>query len=234
MRPWWLLAAWLLGCGPGAPSEPSFQATFKEAYAPWPIGGWDVRVAADARATAAGADALALLTSQLAAIEAAVPGPALNHLRAVTLWVSAMDTPCPAACYHVSAEWLRTNGYEPAKTGGVEIANVQRFVEWSQTQPSMVLHELAHGYHQQVLGFGDDDVLRAFRAVTASGTLDRVAYVGGKTRRHYALTDEREFFAEMSESCLGQNDFFPFVRSELHEALPEVEGLMVEKWGLGR
>ena len=234
MKIGWLVAISLVACGPAAPEEPSFQATFREAYAAWPIAGWDVRVATDARATAEGARALALLSDELAAIEAAVPEPALGHLRSIPLWVSAMDTPCPAACYHVSSEWLRQNGYEPAKTGGVEISNVRRFLEWSADQPWMVLHELAHGYHQQVLGFGDEEVLRAFRAVTASGTLDRVAYTGGTTRRHYALTDEREFFAEMSESCLGRNDFFPFGRDELHAALPEVEALMVDKWGLGR
>ena len=30
--------------------------------------------------------------------------------------------------------------------------------------------------------------------------------------RHYALTNHKEFFAEMSEAYFGMNDFFPFNR----------------------
>ncbi|MGO9112581.1 MAG: hypothetical protein ACLP9L_25400 [Thermoguttaceae bacterium] len=33
----------------------------------------------------------------------------------------------------------------------------------------------------------------------------------GQHVRHYALTDHKEFFAEMSEAYFGMNDFFPFV-----------------------
>ena len=48
--------------------------------------------------------------------------------------------------------------------------------------------------------------------------------------RHYALTNHKEFFAEMTEAYFGVNDFFPFNRAELKEAEPEILSLMSIIW----
>ena len=40
-----------------------------------------------------------------------------------------------------------------------------------------------------------------------------------------------EFFAEMTESYFGQNDFYPFNRAELRRDEPEVYALMRKLWG---
>ena len=53
---------------------------------------------------------------------------------------------------------------------------------------------------------------------------------GGKTS-HYARTNHKEFFAEMTESYLGVNDFYPFVRAELQEHDPKTYILMQKIWG---
>jgi hypothetical protein len=45
------------------------------------------------------------------------------------------------------------------------------------------------------------------------------------------LTNEKEFFAEMSECYFGTNDFFPFVSAELKEAEPESYALLKDTWG---
>jgi hypothetical protein len=39
-----------------------------------------------------------------------------------------------------------------------------------------------------------------------------------------------EFFAEMTESFFGTNDFYPFVRGELKKELPELDALLEEIW----
>jgi hypothetical protein len=49
--------------------------------------------------------------------------------------------------------------------------------------------------------------------------------------RHYALTDQKEFFAEMSESYFGMNDFFPFDRRELKREEPEIFKVLEDVWG---
>jgi hypothetical protein len=50
-------------------------------------------------------------------------------------------------------------------------------------------------------------------------------------REHYALTNQKEFFAEMTESYFGSNDFYPFVAGELKQAEPEIFELLAEIWG---
>ncbi len=50
-------------------------------------------------------------------------------------------------------------------------------------------------------------------------------------REHYALTDQKEFFAEMTEAHFSSNDFYPFVAGELKQAEPETYKLLSEIWG---
>jgi hypothetical protein len=40
-----------------------------------------------------------------------------------------------------------------------------------------------------------------------------------------------EFFAEMTESYFGSNDFYPFVTGELKRDEPDIFKLMEEIWG---
>ncbi len=56
-------------------------------------------------------------------------------------------------------------------------------------------------------------------------------HIRGADCRHYALTDPKEFFAEMTEAYFGTNDFFPFVRAELQRSDPETFALLEEIWG---
>ena len=98
-------------------------------------------------------------------------------------------------------------------------------------QPWCVLHELAHAYHDQVLGFDEARIRDAYAAYKKSGHGDAALLITGEHVRHYGLTDHKEFFAEMTESYFGTNDFFPFNRAELKEAEPEIYKLLVDIWG---
>lgn len=49
--------------------------------------------------------------------------------------------------------------------------------------------------------------------------------------KHYALTDRKEFFAEMSELFFGMNDFFPFNHAELQHEEPGLYELLCKIWG---
>ena len=133
-------------------------------------------------------------------------------------------------CYHVSSDWLRANGYNPDKEGSVEVGNARAFLDWTHAQPWMVLHELAHAYHHQVLGPDDPAVTAAWRSKVDSGDYDQVLHVSGDRRRHYALTNDQEYFAETTESYFGTNDFHPFVQAELRLVDPDGYALMEETW----
>ena len=49
--------------------------------------------------------------------------------------------------------------------------------------------------------------------------------------RAYAMTDEKEHFAEQTEAFFSRNDFFPFDRAELKRHDPAMERLLVKLWG---
>ena len=64
-----------------------------------------------------------------------------------------------------------------------------------------------------------------------SGKYKSVLTSYGAMREHYGLNNVKEFFAEMTESYFGSNDFYPFVSGELKQAEPEVFALFVDIWG---
>jgi len=53
----------------------------------------------------------------------------------------------------------------------------------------------------------------------------------GNMREHYGMNNPMEFFAEMTETYFGSNDFYPFVAGELKQVEPEIFSLMAEIWG---
>ena len=53
----------------------------------------------------------------------------------------------------------------------------------------------------------------------------------GRTVRHYALSNHKEYFAEATEAYFYRNDFYPFVRAELLAFDPGLHELLVEFWG---
>ena len=161
--------------------------------------------------------ALRLLDDQLYRITRVVPEPALGQLRETPIWVEWQSDKFPCMCYHVSLDWLRENGVNPEKAQSVELANVKNFLDWSHDQPWMVFHELAHAYHDRVLGFQNEEIEAAYQLAKTSTRYENVLHIRGNTVRHYALENAGEYFAEISESYFGVNDFFPFVRPELKE-----------------
>jgi dipeptidyl-peptidase-4 len=94
----------------------------------------------------------------------------------------------------------------------------------------MLLHELAHAYHDRVLTFQHAGIQEAWREAKKSGIYDSVLRISGTKERHYALTDPQEYFAEGTEAFFGTNDFYPFVRAELQVHDPRLFRLLVEIW----
>lgn len=200
------------------------------------VEGWTVRV--DDRLLAgreadAGQRALKLLTARLIAIDAVVPEASLARLRKIPIQLDLSHGALRSMQYHPSARWLKEHGYSEALAKFVHIPDVERFLSRfeSHRQPWAVLHELAHAYHDQVLGFDEPRVRDAWEKFRESGRYESVVTSPGGKRRHYGLTDPKEFFAEMTESYFGTNDFYPFVAGELKEAEPELFSLLRDIWG---
>ena len=103
---------------------------------------------------------------------------------------------------------------------------------WAK-HPYVVLHELAHAYHNQVLegGFAEPRVKAAYDGAVEAGIYDEVMSHTGRKVRHYGLNNQMEYFAETTEAYFGVNDFYPFVRAELKEFDPMGFAMMEEIWG---
>lgn len=204
-------------------------------YAVAQVEGWKVLVHKDldvADRHTLRADVLRLLTDHLYRVTRAVPPTALEKLRRIPIWIEVAHPRHPCMCYHPSPIWLATHGMNPKKAGAVEIANCKNFLTWTQQQPWMVLHELAHGYHHLTLGDGNAEVKAAYQAAVESKAYESVLHINGRKERHYALTNDKEYFAEASEAYFGTNDFFPFVRAELKQHDPRGFAMIEKVWGV--
>jgi hypothetical protein len=200
------------------------------------IEGWTVRVddrLLEGDGAELGGRAIKLLTARLVGIAVVVPEAKRARLREVVIQLDLTHGALRPMQYHPSAGWLKANGYSEQLAGCVHIPDAREFLSpfENHRQPWAVLHELAHAYHDRVLGFDDAGVKAAWEKFKGTGRYRSVVTTPGPMREHYALTNEREFFAEMTEAYFGANDFYPFVAGELNQAEPEIFALMRDVWG---
>ncbi len=198
--------------------------------------GWTVRVddrLLEGTNVLLGRTALGLLEAKLIDIDSVVGKERLSALKSVNLILDLTHGSLGSMQYHPSPEWLQDHGYSKEMAKCVHIPQAADFARTRQIneQPWVVLHELAHAYHDQVIGFDNPRIKEAYHKYQQSGHGDRVLLFDGTYVRHYALTDVQEFFAEFTESYFGLNDFFPFNRAELKTAEPEIYQLMLDIWG---
>ena len=213
-----------------SPAPKSFVPTSN--YVTTNIAGWAVRVNKEllAKHRTLGSNALHLLNAKLDEIKQTVPTNACAKLQQVPIWLGVDDGHAPCSEYHPSREWLREHGFNPDKARCVEIGNARKFIDWSYTQPSMVLHELAHAYHHQVLGYDYAPIKTAYENARQSGIYESVKHANGNHRRAYALNNEQEYFAEATEAFFGRNDFYPFTREELKQHDPHIYSILEAAW----
>jgi hypothetical protein len=162
-----------------------------------------------------------------------IPEPSLTRLREVPIVLDLTHGALRNMQYHPNVGWLTSHGYSETLAKCVHIPDVSHFLSpfENHRQPWAVLHELAHAYHDRVLGFDEPRVKAAWARFRGSGLYQSVLTSPGGKREHYALTDQKEFFAEMTECYFGANDFYPFVAGELKHAEPEIFKLMRDIWG---
>jgi hypothetical protein len=199
------------------------------------IEGWTIRV--DDRLLKApndelGTRALKFLENKLSDIKVVVPADKVKKLQAVTIVLDLTHGNLGPMQYHPDAGWLKANGYSADLARCVHLPRAADVATKRniREQPWVILHELAHAYHDQVLGFEEPRVKEVFEKYKKSGHGEKTLLYDGRRVKHYALTNHKEFFAEMTEAYFGSNDFFPFNRAELKESEPEIYELMVNIW----
>jgi hypothetical protein len=161
-----------------------------------------------------------------------LPEERTRRLQQVPIWLDLTHGKLKPAQYHPSAVWLTSNGYSSSLAKAVHIPDAAAYasVRHQRIQPWSILHELAHAYHDQVLGFENAEIQKAWEAFRDTHKYEKVLHIEGKLTRHYALTNAKEFFAEMTEAYFGVNDFFPFNRAEFQQAEPALYEQMSRWW----
>jgi hypothetical protein len=176
--------------------------------------------------------ALKMLANHLQRIIILMPEQQLADLRKIGIWIEHKHPELGAMQYHPGADWLMKKGYHPdlVKRVHIPVASALYSKGNMLKQPAVILHELAHGYHDQVLSFDHKGILEAFQAAEKRGDYEKVMLFDGREVKHYALTNHKEYFAEATEAYLYRNDFYPFVSAELKIHDPKAHELMEQIW----
>lgn len=216
----------------------------KKTYAPYvptseyetrDVCGWTVYVAADLRANPElEKKSMRLITLQLTQIQVLIPEKALKELQKTPIWIQAKDPTYTNMCFHVSREWLETHGVNPDKTNCVDIPNAQYFLDEYDRQPMALLHELAHSYHFKVVkdGYNNEVILYAYKNAMENKLYDRVLNYYQLEEKAYSATNPMEYFAELTECYFGENDFYPFVKTEFRRHDPIGFAMIEQIWGI--
>ena len=121
---------------------------------------------------------------------------------------------------------------DPAKAKCVEFSMIPKFEKEIIRMPMLLLHELAHAFHSQQLGYKHSEVLKAYRRAKASKTYDLVKRKNSKPQVAYAMNNQMEYFAETTEAYFGENDFYPFNRVDLKKHDPVMYQLLARIWAV--
>jgi hypothetical protein len=177
--------------------------------------------------------AFAALANHLQRIKYILPEARVRELQQLPIWIELENPELKNMQYHPGREWLVEHGQDPRLVKHVHIPFARQLLDrhmWAM-HPYVVLHELAHAYHDQVLSFDREDIIAAYNDAEAAGIYDEVLLYTGQKVRHYGMTNHKEYFAESTEAYLGVNDFYPFVRAELQQHDPRMFELMKSIWG---
>jgi hypothetical protein len=178
---------------------------------------------------------LEVLAGELKALGGLMPARTLKALHNVLIWVEwdeemkvANGRPGNVLATYFGGHQLAmlAKGMHPLKARNVTIHRMKELARLNQRQPGpgshVILHEVAHAVHDQVIGFSDPDVKAAYKQAMERHLVDPQAY---------AATNEREFFAEMTCAYYGRLPYYPHTNEELKKHDPVTFKLLQATWG---
>jgi len=226
----WLLTHSIVAAGTGEPKLKFYDPVSQT------LEGWTIKVDPALLQADNGAikrRSFTALANHLQRVKFMIQGERLEHLQQLPIWIEFDNASLDNMQYHPSRGWLIANGHDPRLAKHVHIPHAATLTlreTWAK-HPYVILHELSHAYHDQVLNFENPKIIAAFEHSKQQGIYDDVLVHTGRRARHYALSNHKEYFAESTEAYLGVNDFYPFVRAELKEHDPTMHALLQQIWG---
>ena len=178
--------------------------------------------------------AITALANHLQRVKYIVPPDRVAELTKLPIRLELHNPDLASMQYHPDRGWLIAHGHDPRLVNRVHIPRAKALFDssmWAK-HPYVVLHELAHSYHDQVLGFDHPDIRRAFEKAKEEKIYEEVLLHTGARGRHYGMNNHKEYFAESTEAYFGVNDFYPFVRAELKEHDERMYAVLQKIWGI--
>jgi hypothetical protein len=178
---------------------------------------------------------LDVLELELKGIVRVMNPKALNVLRQALIWVqwddktelsSGRKGTAVAVYYGGHQAAMLKKGEHPLKANAVTIITMKSLT--AEHQPSrdtgrcVILHEIAHAVHHQLIGYDNAQVKAAFQQAMERKLYDKAMY---------AATNEKEFFAELSCAYLDKMTYYPRTREDLKKHDPVTFNLMEAVWG---
>jgi hypothetical protein len=195
---------------------------------------------------------IALFHRQVDRVSRAFPKPALDRLKYTKIWInwrhyqfskeehlglSAAEY-VPQSCKWADDERISSLSGKVVLYAS-DCVKTPREDGYESRYPFILVHELAHAYHDKELGFGNSDVLGAFHEAVQKKLysrfgVDEFAPEGSKYTCEdlaYACINHREYFAELTVAYLSQNPYFLSNRFDLRRDDPRGFALMARIWG---
>ena len=176
-----------------------------------------------------------VLAQEFKAITAAMPAKSIKILQGLLFFVewdnretlrNGRAGRALAVYYGGHQLSMLAKGMPPLKAKNITVLSMQSLAAEHQPEVDsgrcVMLHEIAHAVHDQLLGFKNATIFAAYKQALERKFVDRDAY---------AATNEMEFFAEMTCAYYDQLDYHPKTREALQKLDPVTFKVMEEVWG---
>ncbi|MFT6178632.1 MAG: lysophospholipase L1-like esterase [Akkermansiaceae bacterium] len=135
---------------------------------------------------------------------------------------------------------MKNNNFPVELAKSIQFTGIHDFEKETRRMPNFVLHELAHAYHNHLLGDDHPGILTAFNAAKKSSTYQNLVKRSGDPKKPYRISDgetyamsnQMEYFAEATEAYFHENDYYPHRRLQLIEHDPKVVPVLEKVWGV--
>ena len=180
---------------------------------------------------------LKILDDEINRLVGIFPEQVLKALRDVPIWVEwdhvLSGEKNALAVYYGGGGDLYFRGVDPRKADSICVMSLKR-VHKLKTEKDIrqtyLLHEMAHAVHHQAHG-RNPFIRNAYDQSRTRGLYLNARHDDGQVREAYAITNEWEYFAELTCAYLDRLDYYPHDAKELREYDTVGFELMTKAWG---
>jgi hypothetical protein len=190
------------------------EAADRPKYSSLSIAGWMVHMEQTLNSDSRARVVLEFLEEKLQEAEKVLPEQHLSKLKAVPIWLSENNG--EDVEFYFYERRVYQGDFDPEKFGGIEIQNINNFLELIEYDQSVMIHELTHAYHQMNYEKIDKIIMRAYKNAHQERLYKKPEVRRNrKARGVYAAVSPYEYFAELSAIYFAGNYYYPFDRFDL-------------------